>query len=133
MSWTNGIQNNWQKDNNRDIVEQWYNHNAFKTNTLVYYGAGPGFAYYVRQNRKYKKSIEKKVIYMKWLRNKTGEEYLAYLKSIYGNKWPQKLYIVATHMLSDDIEIPIKQFTKNGYKRVNIYNNQGLLVRLIKD
>ena len=131
FSWTTMIQNNWRKEENRAVVEQWYRQQAYKANTLVYYCASPGFSYYVRHNKAYSKSAEDKVIYTSDMRKSTEKEIEKYLNGVYNKEWPKELYISATH-IGNDLEIILKLFRKQGYKRKDIYNNHGKLIKLVK-
>lgn len=128
-SWTEKIQPNWEKENNRAVVNAWYEQDAADSHTLVYYGASPGFAYYAAANDAYTAETVRNVIYMPWYRDKTAAEYTAYLNSIYGTKWPHELYIAATHY-GDDLNTLANQLVNRGWVRADVYNSGGLLIRL---
>lgn len=129
LNWTQQIRDNWEKEDNAVVVSKWFEANAQESNTLVYYGANPGFSYYIRQNKSFSDSIEDNVTYMSWDRDKTQEEYAEYIKEIYGTEWPNELYIVATHF-RDDLNTLIRVFTDSGYIREDIYSRNGMLIRL---
>lgn len=129
LNWTQQIQDNWEKEDNAVVVSKWFEVNAQDSNTLVYYGAKPGFSYYIRQNKNFSDSTEDNVVYMSWDRDKTQEEYTEYIKGVYGVEWPNELYIIATHF-RDDLETLIGVFTDSGYIREDIYSRNGMLTRL---
>lgn len=136
LNWTQKIQEGWLNENNAAVVSKWYEVEAQDSNTLVYYGANPGFSYYIRQNKSFSDSIEDNVVYMDWYSDKTQEEYTEYINSVYGDEWPNELYLVATHF-GGDIYTIISVFTDSGYIREDVYNvqeydtnNVGRLIRL---
>lgn len=129
FAWTAKLQHNWGKENNKLIVDKWYEQNAQESNTLVYYGATPCFSYYVQQHDDYNETTEDRVTYMSFYRNKTDEEYAAYINSVYGMDWPEEIYIVLSH-IKGDAETLIRQFTNRGYNRENLFDSNGKLVRL---
>lgn len=130
FSWFSVLQSNWTKEDIRGVVDSWYLQDAVSENTLVYYGANSGFSYYVRQNECYNDQTENNVIYMRWYRDKSEEEYREYIDSIYGESWPKDIYLVASHY-GEDLDTITGQFISKGYEMQNIYDeNGGRLVRL---
>lgn len=132
FGWSAKIQNNWTKEESRNVTAEWIRENGKETETLVYYGANAGFAYYIRSNENYDGAWEKNVTYMPWFRSKTPEQWKTYLNETYGVSWPKKLYVVATHVYGDELDVLSKQFTDKGYKRVDLYNTRGSLVEFIR-
>ena len=83
------------------MVNTWYEVDAVNSDTIIYYGAVSGFAYYVRQSRQYSDTTENRVNYMDWCRDKNEDEYREYVDSIYGDRWPGEIYVVASHTRDD--------------------------------
>ena len=123
-SWNAKIYNNWEKENGRKMVQTCYSSNVYESNILVYYGAACAFAYYTRVNEKYTGSLEKNVIYMPWMPDKTSDEYKEYLNEIYTEAWPEEIYLVGMHM-RDDFEILADQFTSRGWIREDLVKTAG--------
>ena len=125
--WREGISENWQKENNRDVVKMWIQNNSNETeNTLIYYRTGPGFTFYMQE---YGRAIdENKVTYLGYT-GKTTAEASDSINKIYGEKWPDKLYILATHF-SDDYLTLLDMFEMYGYRKSVIYDNMGQLIYL---
>lgn len=130
-AWNAKLQGHWKKqDNIKGAVAAWYQENAVEKNTIIYYGADSGFAYYVRKNDAYTEQTENNVVYMYWYRDRSEEEYYEYINSIYGESWPKEIYIVASHY-RDDLNTIVKQFTDADYTREDIFNSGGgVLVKL---
>lgn len=131
-SWTLRLQNNWGKENMRDAVKKWLEQEAYNSNTIVYYGGDSGFAYYLRQSDNYSETMEQNVNYMYWYRDRTVEEYTEYVNSVYGNEWPDEVYIIGVHT-RDDFNTLASAFTNIGYNREDLFNSSGLLIRLQKN
>lgn len=130
LSWNAKIQNNWEKENIRGVVEAWYEENAEISHTLVYYGADSGFSYYVRNNENYTEKTEINVNYMHWYRDKSQEEYLAYVKSVYGDTLPNEIYVVGSHT-RDDFNTLVNAIISEGYNREDmISSGGGYLIKL---
>ena len=129
LSWDTMLRNNWSKQDIRGTVNEWYQYAVSEKNTFVYYGAGPGFSYYVRLNEQYDDKTENSVVYMDWYVDKSVEEYVSYIDGVYGEHWPQEIYIVGALMM-DDFNTLIRAFTENAYVSEDIYNSSG--GRLIK-
>lgn len=131
LSWTLKLQNNWSKENCRGAVNSWYNAGAFDSNTIIYYAAGGGFAYYVKQDSRYTDTTENNVKYMNFYRDKSEEEYREYVNSVYGSKWPDEIYIVASHS-RDDLNTFVASVLAMGYEQENIFSDGAYLIRLTK-
>ena len=133
FGWTSKLQNNWRKTEDcRGVVKAWYEAGAEELNTIIYYGADCGFAYYVRQEKQYNESTENNVHYMQWYRDKSEDEYKEYVDSIYEDGWPDELYVVVSH-IRDDLNTFLASIVSNGYEREDIYsNNNSYLIRLSK-
>lgn len=129
LSWNAKIQNNWGKENVRGAVEAWYLENAEMSNTLVYYAADSGFSYYVRNNGNYTEQTERNVNYMDWYRDKSQEEYLAYVKSVYGDTLPDEIYVVGSHTRGD-FETLVNAISSEGYGREDIFSSGAYLVKM---
>ena len=117
--WSEQIQPNWEKDHIREAVSHWYEEEAQQT--LVYYASCAGFAYYLRMNPGYTEESEDAVHYMKWLYNRSAEEYRMYLNGVYGEVWPEDLTFVASHF-EDDLFTILQVFEAEGYERRDAYN-----------
>lgn len=131
FSWNARIQNNWTKEEARNVTEEWIKQtqNDKDTKTLIYYGANSGFAYYIRADENFDESWENNVTYMPWFRSKSEEQWNDYLNATYGSIWPDQLYVVATHINENDLDILSKQFTDKGYERTDIYKTRGFLLK----
>ena len=133
LSWTEKLSPNWEKEDIRGAVYAWYQHNAAQSHTIVYYAADSGFAYYVRMNPGYTAQTEDHVVYMPWYADQTGESYRAYLNELYGEVWPEEVYIAASHY-GDDLGTIVGEFLTAGYTREYLYTSagDGYLVRLYR-
>lgn len=129
LGWTLKIQNNWSKENMRDAVKKWISEGAVDSNTIVYYAGDSGFAYYLRQYDGYTEKLEDNVNYMYWYRDRSVEEYTEYVNSIYGEDWPDEIYIIGIHT-RDDFDTLVNVFTDRGWQRTDLYDSGGFLVRL---
>ena len=129
-SWTNQLQQNWKKQDIRGVVNKWYEQEIYNKPTIIYYAAASGFSYYVRQNDNYNLQTENNVEYMYNLSGKSVNEYIT---EIYGDSWPQELYIVASHIRNGaDLNTLVECFVSKGYSRKDIFNsNGGYLIRLM--
>lgn len=133
FEWDSVLQHNWEKENCRDIVNEWYAANATDSNTIVYQAANTGFSYYVRQNSKYNETTEDNVNYMYRYVNKSIDGYKEYINSIYGDNWPDEIYLAATHTGGEhNMNTLISSITTTGYDREDIYSNNAYLIRLTR-
>jgi len=127
-NWTM-LSNNWYKEDIRGATNAWYECQAYKSNTLVYYAGDGGFAYYLEQNNAYSEVDVNKIKYQVWDRAQTVEHYKEYINDIYGvNTWPNDLYIIASHT-RDDYDTIVSAFTNEGYVTEEIFHADS--VRLI--
>lgn len=130
---------NWSKEDIRGVVASWYDVDGYNIPTLVYYGALPGFTYYVEHNTEYKEfetRIKNSVVPMrKVYRDKTVDEYKEYFDELYSGEWPDKLYLAASHISeNDDLQTIIQCFIKQGYINYDVYTSFGAkLVYMIRD
>ena len=132
LGWSERIQANWEKEDIRGAVYHWYEDGAAGKDTIVYYAADAGFAYYVRMNPRYSAETEENVVYMPWYSSRTEAEYRDYVSSLYGEEWPDELYIAASH-IDDDLGTMIAMFLSEGYERAFLFNgNDGYLARLTR-
>lgn len=132
QSWNARIQNNWTKEEARNVTEEWIKRGCKDSKTLVYYGANSGFSYYIRSDKRFNKSWENNVTYMPRFRSKSEEQWRDYLNEVYGNNWPEQLYVIATHVHRDELYILSKQLMDKGYKRTDLYNTEGFLCNFFK-
>lgn len=131
LGWVSKLQNNWGKENCRGAVNAWYSAGADNSNTIVYYAADSGFAYYIRQSSNFTTTIEANVNYMYWYRDRSVDEYREYVNSVFGNTWPNEIYIVASHP-RDDMNVLVSSITNEGYNREDLYSQGAYLLRLTK-
>lgn len=135
------LKNNWGKENIREATQAWYHNKGYESNTLVYYAADPGFAYYLQHNNKYNDSYLDNIVYQTLavdtvgnkiaVRDRTEEYYINYYNQIYGEgKWPTNLYFVGSH-IRGDLDTMVLAFTDNGYTATDLYNaRNGRLIYL---
>lgn len=124
LSWNLKLEENWEKADSRGAVQAWYEQGAAEKSTIVYYGADAGFAYYVRMNDAYNDQTENNVTYMYWNRDKSSDEYLEYVNSVYGDEWPYEVFVVASHY-GNDLDTFMLSFTEHGYVREDLYDENG--------
>ena len=127
-SWTMKLQYNWQKEDMRSAVNSWLEADAQNSQTIVYYNGCSGFAYYLREQEDFSPEMEKNVVYMPWMYNKTVEDYTNYINSLYTDGWPQEIYLIGTHTYKDLDEL-LSAFTDKGYTREDINTTRCLLTR----
>ncbi|MCI8597256.1 MAG: glycosyltransferase family 39 protein [Lachnospiraceae bacterium] len=126
-SWTESLRHNWSKDDIRGVVDAWYEEKAFEKETIIYYGANPGFAYYVEQHQDYQEQnglIKTNVHYMEWMFNQSVEAYTDFINSAFGSDWPEELYIVVSFG-GDDLFTLMESFISRGYSSEELYNEGG--------
>lgn len=68
-------------------------------------------------------------------RDKTVDEYKEYFDELYSGEWPDKLYLVASHISeNNDLQTIIQCFIKQGYINCDVYTLFGIkLVYMIRD
>ena len=131
-NWSGRIRDNWTKEDIRGAVYAWYLSGAAGKDTLVYYAANAGFAYYARMNPGYTAQTEARTVYMPWYSDRSEAEYRAYLDEVYGPEWPEEVYVAASH-IGDDLGNLIGAFRAAGYAREFLYErNDGYLARLTR-
>ena len=128
-SWTMKLQQNWTKEDMRTAVNTWLEIGAQNSHTVVYYGGDSGFAYYLQTKENYSSELEKNVVYMPWMRDKTVEEYTDYINSLYEDEWPPEIYIIGTHT-REDINTLASAFTDRGYIRDDLKTPNSTLMKL---
>ena len=69
---------------------------------------------------------------MPWFSSRSEEDWNNYLNGIYGDTWPDQLYVVATHVAGNDLNILNDQFIDKGYEKTNLYTSGGYLIRFSK-
>lgn len=117
------IQSHWEKENIRKVTDVWFNNQAYNSNTLVYYGACPGFMFYVVHNDLYTDAYLDNIVFQSFDRGQTEEFYKEYIDSVYGQgKWPAELYVVASHTC-EDIDTILSVFTDNEYTLEYFYDS----------
>ena len=132
MGWNTKLEAHWKKDNNRGMVDAWYEAGAQDSNTFVYYCAKYGFAYYVEHDDQYTEHTEDNVHYMAWLRNASKDEYAEYIERLYGEDWPDEIYCAASHF-GKDLTTITKCFKSAGYKSKTVYKGKNAkLLRFVK-
>ena len=125
--WTAHIQPNWNKGDLRGAVAAWYNYNGYEQdkNTLIYYAAASGFAYYARMDARY--DPEARIIYMNW--GDSGmdtRDYQNYLRGLYGENpdaFPDEIYFIIAHRAADDVDALSNAFYAFGYQSEDLYNH----------
>lgn len=129
-SWTRKLKYNWDKrEDMRLAVNTWLEVGAQDSHTIVYYAGDSGFAYYLREKEGYSPDMENNVAYMPRMKDRTAEEYTDYIKSLYGDRWPNEIYIIGTHV-KEDINTIVSAFTDRGYSREDLNTSNCLLMRL---
>ena len=119
----------YDKENMRDAITTWLTINGYESQTLVYYGGSSGFAYYLRQQSNDLSVYEKNVSYMPWMDNVPDSVIADYVYSIYGEKWPDEVYIIASHE-EEDINDLFKVFIDRGYTMETLFSSGATLVKL---
>ncbi|MCR5250312.1 MAG: glycosyltransferase family 39 protein [Lachnospiraceae bacterium] len=133
VSWSDGISENWNKfEDNRQIVDAWYENGGENSHTLVYYGSAPAFAYYIRQNEKFDPAMEKNIGYMPFYRDQSEETYDQLIRQLFGGSFPGEVYVAFTHN-SDDIYTVLNIFLGYGYTPEMLYEGEGMLIRYYKE
>ena len=128
VNWHFALRDNWEKEDNRTATETWIRENPEGKETVVYFGAAAGFAYYLRNLSAAPEEMEKSIHYMDWsLRNRTNEEYDAYFTSLFGDRWPEEVFFVSQHA-GEDRDIMLQRFTERGYRTEEL--NDRFVVRL---
>lgn len=131
-AWNLGLKDNFVKEDHRGLVEAWYENQGYELPTYVYYGAVPGFAYYLKQNKGYSDQTQEKLVYQEYLRRGSVEEYQQQLVDIYGEEWPEDMYLGASHTLSDWDKL-VEVFERSGYEMETIFiGSDAYLLRLTK-
>lgn len=131
FSWSAKLRENWLKDDIRGVVDAWYLNKAYMRDTLVYYSANSGFAYYLRQHENYVEDLEASVHYMGWLRDRSVEEYTAYIDKIYGEDWPHVIYVAASHQ-ANDLNTLLESITAQGYSQQDVfYSVDGRMLQMV--
>lgn len=118
------IQKNWKKEDIRGAVEQWYKLEAYEDDTLVYYAAMNGFAYYLTHHESYKNINTEHIVNQSWIRDGETTTYIDYFNQIYGDNYPDSLYIIASHF-GADLDVMLNVFTDRGYTQYKIYDKDG--------
>lgn len=132
LGWNERIAANWEKEDIRGAVYHWYADGAAGKDTIVYYAADAGFAYYLRMNPGWRAGLEENVVYMPWYANRSEAEYKDYVSGLYGENWPDEIYLAASH-IDADLGTIVAAFVSEGYTREFLFNgNDGYLARLIK-
>ena len=126
-NWDLGIKNNWPKEDIRGAFNVWLKEEAQYSNTIVYYAADSGFMYYLKNCDLYNPEIEDNINYMSWNRYGTIEDYTEYVCSIYGDEWPNEVYLVGSHIV-DDFSSVTSVFYENGYSCEELFNSYNAYV-----
>ena len=131
LSWNLKLKDNWQKEDDvRLSASLWYSEQAEPENTIVYYGSASSFAFYIRQSERFSDQMESRLHYMNWYqRGLSADAYQEYLDGIFGNGWPERLYIVAGH-IGNDLQTILDVLGRNGYRPE--YLNGFSLIRLTR-
>ncbi len=129
-NWRLAIRDNWTKEDMRTAVSIWKDEGGAGSDTIVYYAGSGAFAYFLRRNG-YESEEGLNLHYMPWLRDKTIAEYTDYLNSLYGDSWPEEVYIAATHTRKDLNKLA-KAFTRNGYEREDLCTENCTLMRMTR-
>lgn len=124
----NSVKENWSKEDIRGVTDAWYSVEGYDISTLVYYASASGFSYYCEHDDRYTDDIIDNVVFMKWYRDRTVEEYTEYLDELFGENWPDSLYVVASHVRSD-LNTILQCFVDKGYISSDVYNgNEDKLI-----
>lgn len=125
----------WEKENTKGIIQKWYQIKAYKNLTIISYGAGYGFQYYLENNPKYKKMSEhKKVIYMPWLQELKYEDYKKFFEDSLKIDFKTPIVYFCFAHTFDDVYTILKVFLDKGYQPKQIYNSyDGYIYKLTLD
>ena len=131
LSWQLKLKDNWQKEDDiRLSASLWFAEQAAPEDTIVYYGSASSFAYYIRLSDSFSDEMESRLHYMNWdQRMLPVEDYRAYADSLWGDVWPDTIYIVSAH-IGGDLERILAAVEQNGYERE--YLNSWSLIRLTR-
>lgn len=131
FSWELALKDNWEKEDNRKSTAVWVRENPEGKDTLVYYGATAGFAYYLETDPACASVPKERIHYMPWrLRGLSLEEYAAYYDGLFGTDWPEEVYFVAQH-ISPDLEDMLVPFLEKGYRRENLNGPNDIRLTLV--
>lgn len=128
LNWTQELAGNWQKENMRGAVEKWFDSTEADSNTLVYRGGAPAFAYYLHQANDFDPDMERNIKYMKWLRDLSKEEYIQVINNMYNYKWPEEILFIGSHV-ADDFDTIVSIFTDAGYNSEKLFTSNAYLMR----
>lgn len=129
------IYHHWEKENTKGIIQKWYQIKAYKNLTILSYGAGYGFIYYLETTPEYMKMAEhKNIMFMPWLQESDYKEYKnLFEESLKVDFETPLIYFCFAHTF-DDVYTIIKVFSDKGYQPQQIYNSyDGYIYKLTLD
>lgn len=127
LNWEDNLKNNWKKEENRGVVEEWYIEDGENIPTIIYNATNSGFSFYVRNHIHYNSETENNVYYLN-----SKQKIQDQLVNIFDNNLPDKMFFVISHgKISDEIH---QYLLDNGYSYKENYNkHQARLIEYNKN
>ncbi len=127
MNWEDNLKNNWKKEDNRGVVEEWYMEDGENIPTIIYTATNSGFSFYVRNHINYDSETENNVYYLN-----SKQKIYDQIVNIFDNNLPDKMFFVISHgKISDEIH---QYLLDNGYSYKENYNkHQARLIEYNKN
>ena len=118
------LKDNWTKDNIRGVTECWYANQGYLVDTVVWYAADFGFAYYLQQNDQYNSSFENRINYFNYFYN-DDITWNKYMNTVFEDEYPDEMYFVAYFFDEDKLSIFMNYLVSEGYSIAEKYNQNG--------
>lgn len=130
----NAIDNPIKKGDMRELCEEWYANNGFLEETVVYFGAGPEFSYYIYHNDDFNEAHFNNVSFMKYEISSSKQYYIDEFCVMYNNDLPNKFLYVTSHLGNGDYNNAIiSGYEELGYSGDIIYNGvDAMLIEYTK-
>lgn len=124
LAWEATLKDNWTKDNIRGVTECWYANQGYLVDTVVWYAADFGFAYYLQQNDQYNSSFENRINYFNYFYN-DDITWNKYMNTVFEDEYPDEMYFVAYFFDEDKLSIFMNYLVSEGYSIAEKYNQNG--------
>lgn len=124
----------WEKENICGVVQKWYEIEAYKEKTLLYYGAKFGFNYYLKTNKLYHPSYNANILPdMPWWQNCDYKRYDMLLKDLFHDNFSYPIIYFCVAHTSNDVKTMLNILVAKGYKIHQIYSSfDGYIYKLEK-